>query len=329
MKWFHKVQIGPKSYNAEKFLMACFLMVAGTGEDVSFCQETAGNIEPTSPFSETIWGGMVDEKSSSRAQAEPQVLLDTAVDSIPLLSSGEWVRRLEQGYADESPGPLREVIGFWLEATPHVDKERLSKKPTFEQAVYGWFSELFCAQHVGYAENRFFIVQSEIELRIADSDLAAVWQKGKECAEGEGKWFDAESTLRHFPLVSDIILKEFRPQVSKESLKVLYLAPVWREVLLRFLSGEEPASITPDHGKRMEEGRERMAYLNQCLQIREEHWGQGWEFESSPYVYCSYMSRDMKRAIILFKEGYGGRIAYMSQTGGKWQLDFGYRTWVQ
>ena len=120
---------------------------------------------------------------------------------------------------------------------------------------------------------------------------------------------------------------DFRPELTIEGIRVLYLSEAYLDILLRFLTGKDEYLIKTYHrepnGYEQAEGegvelRERLRYLNESLRIIHGHFGEGWHFPTHPPVNALVLDTNLRTAVIHYRSGYEFYLALMEYRDNKW-----------
>ncbi len=253
---------------------------------------------------------------------------------------GSW---LERGFANGDTTPLVRFLEAWHKYATPVTAEQLAKKPEFEREAYAAYREFF-APGKRYREKNFVMIQKELEVVLVDDDMADI---RKRIAALKGI-----PEFQRVPLrtISRIVLKDFRPSVTLNGPKVIYLENRHLYELLSFLvAGREdlhgkrslvdsywdiphdadPFQLKPEKREKTV-GQRRLDYLNTQIEIVAGHWGRGWHFETHPMAYRMYLSRDRTVAVVEFREHFGGGEVYLEKDDhGKWAVISRERNWVE
>lgn len=183
----------------------------------------------------------------------------------------------------------------------------LEKKPSFEQATYHVFRSFF-EPHSTYEKTDFIIIQDKIDVRIIDDDFDEIFVGTK-----------VSNEFHESPVVSHLIVEDFRPEVPKTKKKVLYLDEDHLSELLYFLHREPVPVRKKDYiVSSSDEHYRRLDYLNRVLTILPGHWGKGWHFETHPYVFSIQFNPTLSRAVLHFRVGYGGGEALLERSEENW-----------
>lgn len=127
-------------------------------------------------------------------------------------------------------------------------------------------------------------------------------------------------------------IKNFRPRVEIENLKVVYLNKKYAEILNRYLKKRyfklgKGRIMNPAKSKKGSERRQD--FLENLIKIYQGHWGGYWQLVTYPEVNLILFDKEMENAIIYFRIIYEGGEARLKKTEGKWQLIESKRTWIE
>jgi len=235
----------------------------------------------------------------------------------------EWEVELQRGYAEKRHGELIAFLDAWQKHSSPASTDLVTKKPKFEQAVYHLYQGFFRPEE-SYEHTQYVVIQDKVNLYIVDTDF-----RGLE----DAKPVTLEESVQSLPVISHLEVRQFRPAVSLPKKKVLYLQDAYLAPVLGFLTqnnGHAMLDRYADEECESEERIGRLEYLNSHLKIIPGHWGTGWHFDTHPHVDAVYLGADLKQALVLFREGYGGGAAIMKETAnGQWKVIAKAGTWVE
>lgn len=243
-----------------------------------------------------------------------------------------WDAKLSRGYVEKQPALLAECLDVWHKESKAVTAAELKKKPAIERETYGVYEAFFEQGKYLKAKPGYFVVQDSIKVVLEDSDF-----KTGVGFSWEG-WDDFDKR-RQFLLrtadVSELVIHNFRPDVSAKGKKRLFLNyKMQRELLLFLMDDEDRPIIVGDLGdgwmlgNEYADSKERIAYLNQHLDILPGHFGSGWHLPSQPILTEVYFNLAMDRAFVFYREGYSGGDAFIvKQLDGKWKMTYRDSTW--
>jgi len=250
---------------------------------------------------------------------------------------------LNEGFENQDTEPLVRFFDRWHERVGPVPAETLTKKPEFEREAYAVYGQFFISsERLAQQELKYVVVQRELCVTLVDNDLSDIF---------DDQW-DSLDRRRALPNISRVTLHEFRPRISIQGAKVLYLDRDHLNELLQFLveepylshlipivdrywdihhGGDMGGVRAPDHSeKELAVRKEKLAYLNSVLDILPGHWGTGWHFETHPIAGNLVLSSDHQRAIVEFRAGYGGGEAYLKKDArGNWIQVSRHESWME
>lgn len=124
----------------------------------------------------------------------------------------------------------------------------------------------------------------------------------------------------------------FRPPVSFEGRKIVYLTDEYEKLLTSFLKDEhidlgENNIMQPAFSIGESKGREK--FINRKTHIIYGHWGGYWQYETYPKAYGIVFDEQLQRAVIHYRIVYGGGYAIMEKRDGKWTFVEAHDTWVE
>ena len=262
----------------------------------------------------------------------------------------DWLTR---GFEEKDSKPLIRFLEAWRKRHCAVTDIQLMKKPQVEREAYAAFRAFFAPAKESM--RRHVVVQKEVKVTLVDDDLSDIFARAGKFESTVGGLSTPTDRLQQLPVISRITLQDFRPSVSLEEGKVLYLSRDHLRQLLKFLVVEPQSQyhavplvdrywdvqhgvhpwdteVDSDLAARKEKAarKRKLDYLNLQLNIIPGHWGNGWHFETHPFAYNLFLNVERTRAVITFREGYGGGEAYLKKTGkGEWSVVLWDDNWVE
>lgn len=124
----------------------------------------------------------------------------------------------------------------------------------------------------------------------------------------------------------------FRPPVSFEGRKIVYLTDEYEKLLTSFLKDEhidlgENNIMQPAFS--IGESKRREKFINSKTHIIYGHWGGYWQYETYPKAFGIIFDEQLQRAVIHYRIVYGGGYAIMEKRDGKWTFVEAHDTWVE
>lgn len=124
----------------------------------------------------------------------------------------------------------------------------------------------------------------------------------------------------------------FRPIVSLEAGKVLYLTSEYRTAINKFLGSDylplgtggvmNPAMPTGESQKRAEA-------LSKYITILHGHWGNYWYLETHPEISQIVLNKSLNRAKVFYRVGYMGGETSLIKQGKQWLMTESKSTWIE
>ena len=157
------------------------------------------------------------------------------------------------------------------------------------------------------------------------------------------KGFPYEITLRTITKLDSAV--EFRPPVSFENKKIVYLTTGYQKLLDSYLrekradfgsfSKEQPDTLQ-DFDEWFNTVWERevlytdmmVSSLKKAALIDNPHFDSGWQYETYPKVESIVFDKRMRRAVVKFGFGNIGGEALLKKQRGKWFIVTGQFTWI-
>lgn len=170
------------------------------------------------------------------------------------------------------------------------------------------------------SNSKFALIQHRLYYNIVSLD---------NLREGENKF--------KFEVKKEDILKAdsiigFRPNLTFENHKILYLTPEYKIALNKFLGTQSGKFGKPNimHVSRpRKQSEKRYQFIRPYLPILHGHWGGYWHFETAPRIYEFYMNKTFDQAKILYVVGYQGGEAFLIKKDAKWILKESKATWIE
>lgn len=156
-----------------------------------------------------------------------------------------------------------------------------------------------------YNNIQYLIIQNRIDYKIADKNDSTIFK--------------------------DSIIG-FRPELSFEPKKILYLNARYDTLLNKFLGNDHyplgyGGIMNPARPKN--KSAERRYFLYPYIQIIYGHWGGYWHLESHPYVFSIKFNEKMDEATVNFRLVYEGGEAKLKKKRGEWKVSDYHLTWIE
>jgi len=257
---------------------------------------------------------------------------------------------LTHGFENKDSKPLIRFLEAWHKRHRAVTDEKRAKKPLLEREAYSVFRAFFVPSKPAL-EKAYVVIQKELKVTLVDDELSGVFERMKKYEDGGMRLGTPSELLRQLPVISCVTLHDFRPAVSIEGPKVLYLTRDHLQELLEFLVVEPKSEFhhvyvplvdrywdlphgadpwEPETDDELTARKRRLAYLNSQLNIIPGHFGTGWHFATHPFAYNLYLNQNQTRAVVEFREGYSGSEAYLKKTDkGDWVVVSRQPTWME
>jgi len=235
------------------------------------------------------------------------------------------LKKLKKAYKDKSQSQLESFLQQWQsESKPLASLDSLSDLHKDVYQIYKDFYNPFNLSRVGsgewgdslYAGIDYVIIQNQLVINWYKTDTLNFW--------------------RHTNTDSLIMSKEtvsnFRPDITFEQAKTLYLFPQYSKMINKFLGSKSyplgfGGIMNPSRAKG--ESEERLDFLNEKLMIIHGHWGGYWHIATHPYVYSIEFNKDRTIATVNFRLGYQGGSATYIKKDGKWEMKQAGLTWIE
>ncbi|WP_209332256.1 hypothetical protein [Lunatimonas salinarum] len=142
--------------------------------------------------------------------------------------------------------------------------------------------------------------------------------------------FDDFSKTREIYYIDSI--SNFRPPLSMNDGKVLYLTPEYKKSLNYFLGVKIIESKEPykmNRGLPLDEVEKRYNRIRPFIPILYGHWGGHWHIETHPLVYSIIFNKDLNLARFDFRVGYQGGEAILKKENNVWVIKRSEVTWIE
>lgn len=255
---------------------------------------------------------------------------------------------LAHGFQNNDSEPLRRFLEAWHKRHRAVADDKRAKKPQLEREAYAVFRAFFVPSKPDL-EKAYVVIQKELKVTLVDDDFSGLYARMENYENGDMRLSTPSELLSQLQVISRVTLHDFRPAVSIEGPKVLYLTRDHLHELLEFLAVEPKSEFhhvplvdrywdlehgadpwVPEKDDELTARKRRLAYLNSQLNIIPGHFGTGWHFATHPLAYNLYLNQDRTRAVVAFRQGYGGGEAYLKRTDkGDWVVVARQHDWME
>lgn len=273
--------------------------------------------------------------------------------------SPEQARLLETAYKQKSLWSLELFFQNWADEVKPSDTVGLNP---YTAEAYRLFSTFYQPLNLkillpmdgheeAYNESDWFIVQGSLsEISVLDHIYFTQEEKdsvradyiNRNISENEREYYferDKRGNLIHrIPeldepqkLVVDSVI-DFRPSVSFDGRKIVYLTSGYEKLLDNFLKDEhiidmDNNTVYPPSSTK--ESKERMNFFNRKAVIYYGHWGGYWQYETYPQAYTITFDRALQRAIVSYRIVYEGGVAVFEKRNGEWKFVGVSSRWIE
>jgi hypothetical protein len=226
--------------------------------------------------------------------------------------------KLETAYTQKATDKLEKFFADWNSNVPPNSKEFIEQNDTI-RALYGAFNAFYQPldllklgdwewRNELNSESKYVAVQNEISYMVTDSFEHFDWQS---------------------PGIREI--SDFRPPITIDSKKVLYLTLEYDSTLRQFLGSEsteagEPNIMNPARPKGESEKRYQM--IRPYIPVLHGHWN-GWHLNTHPSVSYILLNKNLTLAHFIFRVGYQGGEATLKKDGTGWTIKESKATWIE
>jgi len=281
---------------------------------------------------------------------------------VSFAQSPEQAKLLEEAYNENSTEILYQFFDRWSEEVKTNEKDAKNKYEVEAYKVFEAFYQPLQPEKVGwyndslYRDVPYLIVQSslwriyEVELILykkAEIDsfcMARLSQEMPGDTEGQkeqlerlrrlhcdGPHYSKDSYAPYLNVECTMIdtAVDFRPPVSFEGKKIVYITEEYKKLLDAFLGDEY---IDYDMGHQafaVKDSKDRQIFISQAAKIHYGHWGGYWQYETYPKASSIYFDKDMQRAIVSFRFIYSGGSVILEKQDGVWTIVDAKITWVE
>jgi hypothetical protein len=153
--------------------------------------------------------------------------------------------------------------------------------------------------------------------------------------------FDEDADYWTDYVMEDLILENkseydsiisFRPLTRYPNDRTLFLTNERDSILNGFLGNQHYAFarggiMNPARAKK--KSFKKQLFLNRYLSIRYGHWGGYWHIATHPYIQYILFDNCLSRAVVFYRDGYGGGEAHYQLIDNKW-IELSYEnTWIE
>ena len=265
--------------------------------------------------------------------------------------------KLLKSYMDSWSSDIKAISTAELERMPgevaqayHLFETFYNPHSLAQLGASKWYSEL-------YKQYTYYVIQNSINIyqvdRIykTDADVREyIINQMKKTYKDDGQKQKAienvnkanmnhsvyvENLSPNYPGVTDSsrrlisTIKNFRPRILQVQASPLYLDSLHNKAINDFLGNDhEPfgqpnvMSIARAAGKSLK----KQEFLQKIIKINHNHWGNGWELNTPPYVTITF-DKDFTSAKIDYGLVYEGGHAIYEFKNGSWELLSTKRTW--
>jgi len=235
------------------------------------------------------------------------------------------LKKLKKAYEAKSQSQLESFLQQWQsESKPISFPDSLSDLQKDVYQIYEDFYNPFNLSRVGSGEWGDSLYAG-IDYVIIQNQLLINWYKTDTL---NFRFFENTDSL----ILSKEMIGNFRPDITFEQAKTLYLFPQYLKIINTFLRSKSyplgfGGIMNPSRAKG--ESAERLQFLNEKLKIIHGHWGGYWHIETHPYVYSIEFNKDRTIASVNFRLGYQGGSATYIKKDGKWEMKQAGLTWIE
>lgn len=234
------------------------------------------------------------------------------------VSSKVLTEKLETAYTQNAADKLAQFFADWNTNVPPNSEKFIKQNDTITalfEAYKAFYQPLDLLKLGDWewgnklnSESKYVVVDNTIYYLVTDSFEHFEWQNANMDQIGD-----------------------FRPPVTIDRKKVLYLTPEYDSTLRMFLGTEsteagEPNIMTPARPKGESEKRYKM--IRPFIPILHGHWN-GWHLNTHPSVSHILLNRDLTLAHVNFRVGYQGGEATLKKNSSGWTIQESKATWIE
>jgi hypothetical protein len=239
-------------------------------------------------------------------------------------SSSQIKERIEKYYTTNLVDSLYRFLNEWHNSIPPVSVDFINQNDTMKN-IYQIFTDLyqpfkFGDYHVdNYFDNKnkYIIIQGYMDYAVVSKD------NYKNLLKVETKGYPDDTI---YDKIKTKTLLSFRPKLSIDSIKYLYLTKEYRQALCDFLGtdhhelgeGDIMNTAFPKN-----ETENRYKFVCPVLPIVYGHWGGYWHIETFPIIYKIVFDDSFQHAMIDFRSSVGQTVMQykVSKVHGQWESD--------
>jgi hypothetical protein len=243
----------------------------------------------------------------------------------PKYTSKQLQERLEKYYKENSTDSLRSFLNEWNKILTPVTNEFIQQDDAIEN-IYQVMIDLYKPFKFGdYQADNYFKGKNEFIIIQKDIDYAVVSSKEYQSfIKAALKGYPYDTVYEYYKTKR---LNIFRPKLSIDSVKYLYLTKEYEKALTDFLGTEhhelgEGDIMNTAYPKN--ETANRYHFLCPILPIVYGHWGGYWHIETFPIIYKIVFDDFFKHAFVDFRSSVGQTVIQyeLIKKDGKWKSDY-------
>lgn len=224
---------------------------------------------------------------------------------ISALNTEQITDSINKAYNNNSTEELQSVLDYWNSELLPADAEMITDEKT--QNVYAVFQEIY---------NPFNISRLS-----GNKQVSNLYNSIKYVIVQNKVMFDFSLNNTENTTCDSVI--DFKPNISFEGAKTLYLAKEYETAIISFLGHE--FNILSTNGlenvvQPSEESYARMQFLNNFLGIMPCQTAAYWFIETHPYISTIHFDAEMVNALVIFRLGNMFGEAMLENTDGDWKL---------
>lgn len=255
---------------------------------------------------------------------------------VSFAQSPEQAKLLEEAYKKHSTKKLYEFFDRWAEEVKSNEDDAKNKYVAEAYKVFAAFyqplnHEKFDGKESPYYDSPYFILQSSL-WQISETDfilyksteidsfcLTDTGHRYGDCyLNNEKKYLNGSATIVEENVV-------FRPSVSYEGKKVVYITEGYEQLLQNFLG--YACEDCKRRTKQINKIFDKQKFISQAAVIYPGNYCI-WEYCTKPYAERIMFNKDLNRAMVSFRLIFCGGVAILEKQDGVWSIVDAKITWI-
>ena len=234
---------------------------------------------------------------------------------------------LEKAFNNDSQEELIKLLDRWASSSKPLSKDAFNKMFKFEKEAYKIFEDFYTPlslDRINFGNERkheslykncnYILIQSGLAVSFVDTIHTDTMLGYLKCH------------INRKELYSHLTINNFRPKVSIEGKKTIYLR--YGADIKAFLNKEHKFNKY-EQKRACDRSEIKQEFLNRQIKVFRGHWDyKVWHIASYPTINKIIFNKDMTQALIYFSYLYSGGEAYYCKEQGEWKIINAVMTWM-